>query len=1168
MPLSQVTRKRMASKMHKVASHTLGLIAGLFICSGIGGQSELISRATQVDQIFADWDKPDSPGCAVGVIKEGKFVYKRGFGTANLEHGVPITPQSAFYIASTSKQFTAMAVFLLAMQGKVSLDSDIREYVPELPVYERPVTTRHLMYHTSGIRDYLMLKQYAGIRNSLNGEETLALVARQKQLNFTPGSRSAYSNSGYWLLSLIVERQSGMSLAAYAQKHIFEPLGMVHTRFQEDPDEIIQDRVQGYTQRDNGSFMIKDSSRPSVGPGGVVTTLEDLLLWDRNFYDPRVGGDEVLQQMLTPGRLTNGRSSREAAGLIVDRYRGQPIVEHSGRGRGFACQMLRFPEQHFSVIVLFNLHRAPADQRCFDIADIYLADVFPAAPTRHLEPAPTGDLSVVVAADKLQGLTGLYVEGGDVLEIAFRDGALSATINGRITRALTPLGSNRFRVEGRAWSLQFPLKTDAKPVSVALEIKSEPDPMIFRVPYTVSVEEARDFLGQYRSEELDAVYHVLFEQGRLLIRFDDPSKREVFPDPLIRLTGDSFTDGAMTQIRFLRGRDQIVTGLRIDDPRVSNIRFAKLNLPGDGSKQHAPGSTPPATSERPAAESLASPQAAQVDALFADLDSPDSPGCAVAVINQGEVIYERCFGMANLEYGIPFTPKTVTNLASASKQFTAMAVFMLARDGRLSLDEDIRKHLPEMPEYEQSITVRQLVHHTSGLRDYVPLVQYAGTEIKLNYISDQRILNLITRQRGLDFTPGTAHRYSNSGYFLLGLIVERVSGQPLAEFAKERIFQPLGMDSTRYLDSHGEIIPNRATGYAGANGGFRRLMVGSHAFGAGGVFSTVEDLLLWDRNFYEPTVGDRALIREMTTPLRFPNGEAGEYAAGLYVTAYKGLKVIEHSGGAAGYKAQLMRFPQPQFSIIVLANRTDFRMTDTCYRIADVYLQDHYRETNGEVAPHDQTESAASAVRDVIAPMIVEEALLERLVGLYSNPSTSDVFRIGLVDGKLVGAFLIDDKFELSPLSETKFLIVGTDTQIIEFDQPDAGMTWSLTYRGAPDDRGLVCKRLVEATPETIRQMVGAYFSPELNAIYRFTMSEGILAVRTARQTRNASPAKPSPLEQLTGSSFTDGDSRIYRFSVSEDGTVATMSADFLAAKGLQFFRLGGYSGQVVLDAD
>ncbi|MEE8154342.1 MAG: serine hydrolase domain-containing protein [Phycisphaerales bacterium] len=1154
--------------MHKVASHTLGLIAGLLICSGVDGQSELISRVTQVDRIFADWDKPDSPGCAVGVIREGELIYARGFGMANLEHGVRITPQSAFYVASTSKQFTAMAVFLLAKEGKVSLDSDIREYVPELPVYERPVTIRHLMHHTSGIRDYLMLKQYAGICNSLNNEEKLALIARQKELNFTPGSRSAYSNSGYWLLSLIVERQSGMSLGAYAKKHIFEPLGMVHTRFQEDPDQVIQGRVQGYTQRDNGSFMIKDSSRPSVGPGGVVTTLEDLLLWDRNFYDPRVGGDEVLQQMLTPGRLTNDRSIREAAGLIVDRYKGQPIVEHSGRGRGFACQMLRFPEQHFSVIVLFNLHRAPADQRCFDIADIYLADVFPAATTKRLESTPTSDPSVVVAADKLKALTGLYVEGGDVLEIAFRDGALSATINGLTTRALTPLGGHRFRVEGRAWTLQFPLNTDAQPDSVALEIKSEPDPVTFRVPHTVSAEEAGEFLGQYRSEELDAVYHVLFEQGRLLIRFNDPSKREVFPDPLIRLNGDSFTDGSMTQIRFLRGRDEIVTGLRIDDPRVSNVRFAKLNLPGEGSKRHAPGSVPAATSERPAAESLASQQAAQVDDLFTDLDSPDSPGCAVAVIKQGEVIYERCFGMANLEYGIPFTSKTVTNLASASKQFTAVAVFMLAQDGKLFLDEDIRKHLPEMPEYEQSITVRQLIHHTSGIRDYVPLVQYAGTEIQHNYISNQRIFDLITRQRDLNFTPGTAHRYSNSGYFLLGLIVERVSGQPLAEFAKERIFQPLGMNSTRYLDSRGEIIPNRATGYAGTNGSFQRLLVGGHAFGAGGVFSSVEDLLLWDRNFYEPTVGDRALLRKMTTPLRFPNGEAGEYAGGLYVAAYKGLKVIEHSGGAAGYKAQLMRFPQQQFSIIVLANRTDFRMTDTCYRIADVYLQDYYRETNGVVAPHDQAESAASAVRDAMAPVMVDEAALRRLVGLYSNPSTSDVFRICLVDGKLVAAYLIYDKFELSPLSETRFLIVGTETQVIEFDRPDAGMPRSLTYRGAPDDEGLVCKRFLEATPETIEQMVGAYFSPELNAVYRFTMSEGILAVRSARQTLNASLAKPSPLEQLTSTSFTDGDSRIYRFSVSEDGTVATMSADFRAAKGLRFFRLGGYSGQVVLDAD
>lgn len=556
-----------------------------------GSSTSARRQAAKVAALFSEWDKPDSPGCVVGVIQDGDFIYQHGFGMANLEPGVPITPGSAFYIASTSKQFTAMAVLLLAKEGKVSLDTDIREYIPELPVYEQPVTIRHLMHHTSGVRDYLMLRQYAGIRNYLSSEETLALIVRQKELNFTPGSRSAYSNSGYWLLSLIVERQSGMSLAAYARKHIFGPLGMIHTRFQEDPHDIIQVRVRGYTRRDNGGFEIKDTSPQQVGPGGVVTTLKDLLLWDRNFYDARVGGEDIIQQMLTPGRLNNGRSSREAAGLIVDRYRGRAIVEHSGRGRGFNCQMLRFPEKRFTVIVLCNLQRAPADQRCFDIADIFLADEFPTAPSRHMEAAPAEGPSVVVAADKLKALSGLYVAGGDVFAIVFSDGALTATMNGLTTRVLTPLGDNRFHVEGRAWKLEFRLKSDAQPDSVALEIKGDPNPMIFRVPHTLSVKEARDFIGLYHSEELDAIYHVLFENGHLLVRFNDPSKREVFPDPLIRLNGDSFTDGSMTEIRFLRERDTIVIGLRIDDPRVSNIRFTKLDLSGEDSRRRRP-STP------------------------------------------------------------------------------------------------------------------------------------------------------------------------------------------------------------------------------------------------------------------------------------------------------------------------------------------------------------------------------------------------------------------------------------------------------------------------------------------------------------------------------------------------------------------------------------------------
>ena len=529
---------------------------------------------SRIEALFADYDKSDSPGCVVGIIKDGEFVYQRGFGMANLEHGVPITPKSAFYIASTSKQFTAMVVLMLAAEGKISLDEDIRTYVPELPQYDRPITIRQLLTHTSGIRDYLMLKQYAGIRvdSPFNDEQTLALLARQKSLNFTPGKRSSYSNSGYKLLALIVQRQ-GVTLGAYAKQHIFQPLEMDSTFYLENVRQIVKNRVQGYDRSDDDSIVVKDFSASNIGPGGVITTLEDLLLWDQNFYNPRVGGQEILSQLLMPGRLNDGTMSREAPGLIIDQYRSLPIVEHSGRGRGFTAQMLRFPEQKFTVIVLCNLHRGPADQRCFDIADIYLESKLArpksAGATNPVEPV------VDLPAIDSHPLTGVYVVDSDVLEIALEGSTLTATLNGTTTRVLQPLGENRFHVVGRAWELTFRREGTPRADSVTLEINGNADLVTFTEPKVVSESEAKEFSGQYYSEELDVLYHVSVEDGRLQIRLNDVSKYEVFPKPLITMGNDEFSDGHMTSILFHRRDDSSVTGFRLDDPRVTNIRFVK-----------------------------------------------------------------------------------------------------------------------------------------------------------------------------------------------------------------------------------------------------------------------------------------------------------------------------------------------------------------------------------------------------------------------------------------------------------------------------------------------------------------------------------------------------------------------------------------------------------------
>lgn len=249
-----------------------------------GGVSVAVAQSNKIDALFAQWNKPDSPGCALAVIKDGQVLYKRGYGIANLDHDIPISSKTVFNVASMSKHFTAIGVALLARQGKLSLDDDIRKYLPEMPQYSTPITIRHLIYHTSGIREYSHLMQLAGTRfQDAPVEEIYQIIARQKELNFKPGEEYLYSNSGYLLLARIVQRVSGKSLREFAGENIFKPLGMSSTRFHDDHSEVIRNRATGYSSRRVGGFAVESTTSDSVGDGGLFTTIDDLILWDRIF---------------------------------------------------------------------------------------------------------------------------------------------------------------------------------------------------------------------------------------------------------------------------------------------------------------------------------------------------------------------------------------------------------------------------------------------------------------------------------------------------------------------------------------------------------------------------------------------------------------------------------------------------------------------------------------------------------------------------------------------------------------------------------------------------------------------------------------------------------------------------------------------------------------------
>lgn len=323
------------------------------------------SASRWVDSIFASYTSAASPGCAVGVTRNGALLFAKNYGMADLEHDVPIGADTRFYIASLSKQFTAMAIVLLAQDGRLSLDDPVRKWVPEVPALSEnaPITLRELLHHTSGLRDYFTLLAVTGWPSDgpLTEKQFLALVSRQRSLNFEPGDEFLYSNTGYALLAIVVKRASGESLRDFAGQRIFAPLGMTHTEFRDDHTEVIPQRAVGYQPLGlGGGYRVSQPELDVVGDGGVYSTVNDLAKWDANFGTGRVGGQAGVAMLEAPGKLNNGQVIPYGLGLTIGELRGVKTVAHSGEYAGYESTLLRFPDRGVSVITLCNTSGAPA----------------------------------------------------------------------------------------------------------------------------------------------------------------------------------------------------------------------------------------------------------------------------------------------------------------------------------------------------------------------------------------------------------------------------------------------------------------------------------------------------------------------------------------------------------------------------------------------------------------------------------------------------------------------------------------------------------------------------------------------------------------------------------------------------------------------------------------
>lgn len=507
----------------------------------------------------------------------------------------------------------------------------------------------------------------------------------------------------------------------------------------------------------------------------------------------------------------------------------------------------------------------------------------------------------------------------------------------------------------------------------------------------------------------------------------------------------------------------------------------------------------------------------RIDLLFARWNNA-TPGLSIAIERQGKIIYHKAFGLADLEHNVPNTVSTVFEAGSVSKQFTAAAILLLVQEGKISLDDDVRKYVPELPAYNKTITIRHLMNHTSGLKDWGSVGALSGWPRTTRVYSQDLALQIICKQKSLNFTPGSEYSYSNSGYTLMVTIVERVSKQSLAEFTRTRLFEPAGMKHTQWRNNFREVIPNRSVAYRKSGTSYAQEMPFENIYGHGGLLTTTEDLITWNHQLDNPTIGGATLLRLRQEQGKLMSGKVIGYAGGLFIQDHNGIKEITHTGATAAYRAVLSYYPEKKLSIAILSNDGSFNPGSYGTQVAEIFL--------GKKASLPEPARFTAAT----------DEQLNRYAGTYRSVRNFDVLTLGYEPGKVIS-------------NGHALKVIHPDTLYLDRSYWIMKKNGQLLVKNPSDTNTYVRVKSVMMDANYLKSLAGTYVSEEADATYRIEVRDGNLWV---------SQTPPGSWKLLP--SYYDGflseDKDLYEFKRNKKGMVDRLEVNVSRAERIIFVKV------------